>query len=94
MKFEKALKKMRKQAFLTRENWEGDVYVFLATTKKIRQPGYGVIEANYKIGQFLCMKTADDKFVPWVPNAEDLLTTDWIEVDLKEAGETEGDEIW
>jgi hypothetical protein len=65
--FGEALAKIQTGHRVARLGWNGkDMWVKLERA--------GVMEP------FLCMKTADNKFVPWSASVTDLLATDWVVV--------------
>ena len=74
-----AVKAMQDGLAVERAGWNGrGMFLFLVR-------GEGVIE-QHNVGtslveaegvDFVMMKTADDKFVPWLCSQTDLLATDW-----------------
>lgn len=91
MEFEEALFCLKKGYRVTRKGWNGkgmwlqlvkpkDWAVVPAPeqslTKAADVPASGTF-AKYLVAPFIGMKTADDKFVPWIASQTDLLADDW-----------------
>ena len=40
-----------------------------------------MITNNVQLNEYIAMKTADNKFVPWLASQTDMLAEDWMVVD-------------
>lgn len=71
MTFSTALNLLKKKERLAREGWNGKgMYIELADMSAFE---------NHL--PFIMMKTADDKFVPWLASQTDVLANDWTVVE-------------
>jgi hypothetical protein len=70
MDFSQALRAVKYGEKVRREGWNGKgMYIFLVR-----------IDNNLAVARlepFIAMKTADDKFVPWLASQTDILADDW-----------------
>lgn len=74
MNFAIALMSLNEGALVARQGWNGkDMYLLKAEGGSFKIGGYvmGSLEPH------IVMKTADDKFVPWLASQTDLLAEDW-----------------
>lgn len=72
--FEWALRAARDGMSIARAGWNGKgMYVFLADGGTFTVKG----SVMGDLAPHLVMKTADDKFVPWLASQTDLVATDW-----------------
>lgn len=74
MRFAMALMSLEEGCFVARQGWNGKgMYLLQADGGSFSIRGYvmGDLEKH------IVMKTADDKFVPWLASQTDLLATDW-----------------
>lgn len=77
MRFEYAMTFARSGAHIAREGWNGKgMYVLLAETGTFSVGGR--VEGG--LLPFMVMKTADDKFVPWLASQTDIVAEDWVVV--------------
>lgn len=66
------------QVTIVPEKYDGDSVALWAFGDKIG--GYGDQYQHYGLLPWIGMKTADDKFVPWLASQTDLLAEDWVVV--------------
>lgn len=78
--FEGALTALRHGYKVRRSGWNGKgMWVVLVPEFAAQIPQK--ISGGYNVMAFLGMKTADDRFVPWLISQADVLTDDWELVD-------------
>ena len=92
MNFSKALENLKKGYLLEREGWNGKgmylIYVGGSGTDVPASDDPIIVGGDYHINENLVnraverlpwigMKTADNKFVPWLASQTDLLADDW-----------------
>jgi len=83
LNFGTALNYIKAGEKVARENWNGNgQFVFLVkngetTAVDPKNPDFGNAEKN----DYLCIKTVDDKLVPWFPSQTDILADDWFTID-------------
>jgi len=71
MDFSSALEALKLGEKVAREGWNGKgMFIFL-------YPGYSESEI-YEPGGQITMKTADDKFIPWLASQTDIMANDWV----------------
>ena len=81
MNFGEALSKMRDGCRVCRSGWNGkDMYVYIGRCELEYPPLKE--EEVWKDGvfpesEFIIMKTADKKLIPWLASQTDLLANDW-----------------
>ena len=79
--FSVALEEVKKGKYILRKGWNGKgMYVFHIGDKMSDGNGWTFTNGkndNVQVGQFLAMKTADDKVVPWLASQTDILAEDW-----------------
>lgn len=83
MKFEQAMRLMREGKKVQREGWNGKgMFLFLidGNSWEFVTDNAGPEINDLDTLPFVCMKTADDKLVPWVASQTDVLAYDWQEV--------------
>ena len=76
MKFSEVLVKLKTQekCMAFRSGWNGKgMFLFLVPDWTFTN---GWMD-NSPCSPFICMKTADDKFVPWLASQTDILAEDW-----------------
>ncbi len=76
MDFSQALTLLKCGARVMRHGWNGKgMWLFLAEGGMFKFDGYvmGPLQPH------IVMKTADNKFVPWLASQTDILATDWCE---------------
>ncbi|OBU10460.1 DUF2829 domain-containing protein [Morganella psychrotolerans] len=79
MNFGKALEAAKAGAKIYREGWNGKGMFLFAI-----QEGHWGFETDidgvdgYETVGFICMKTADNKLVPWLASQTDILSDDWL----------------
>ena len=80
MTFGLAIEALKQGKKVARKGWNGKgmwlILTKMYTHTLIEQGGYNL---NYV--PFITMKTADDKFVPWLASQRDLLAEDWVIVE-------------
>lgn len=77
MTFEKALEFLKSGGCIGRSGWNGKgMWLMLVKDWHV---GSGVVPelAGTPLLPFIGMKTADDKFVPWLASQTDILADDW-----------------
>lgn len=75
MSFEQALATLKKGHRVARRGWNGkDMWIELV------REWYAPLYGPYEPTSFIGMKTADNKFVPWLASQTDLLSSDWERV--------------
>jgi hypothetical protein len=79
MNFGQALEKAKAGQRISRDGWNGKgMYVRLV--RPYSDPAYRITESEHADGtlaRYLGMKTADNKFVPWLASQTDILADDW-----------------
>ena len=76
--FDKALKAVKEGKKIQRSGWNGKgMFVFLRPEVSGGTPNNGKVDCL----AYLCMKTVDDKFVPWLASQTDILAEDWSILD-------------
>lgn len=73
MNFGKAIEKMKLGFMVSRNGWNGKG-MFL---RLITDSDYSIKGINKELCSFIGMKTADDKFIPWLASQADMLAEDW-----------------
>lgn len=83
MHFGKALEELKKGNRVSRENWNGKgqflLYVPSEKWGLIDKIGLGLPKGN--LLSWIGIKTAQEKFVPWLASQTDLLAEDWVVVE-------------
>lgn len=82
MNFSKALKALKKGKLVAREEWYGDLCIYLVSNETVtfaRKDGY---ELEFPA----CIYMSDGKMSPdpYYPTQTDILAEDWIEVELED----------
>lgn len=78
MKFSEALSMMDKGYKVSRYGWNGKgMFLFLVTGNSwdFNTDVDGV--EDLETSSFICMKSADNKLIPWLASQSDLLACDW-----------------
>lgn len=75
MTFGLALEAMKRGAKVARAGWNGKGMWLLLVNNWNGQ--IGTMPPNYGLLPWIGMKTADDKFVPWLASQTDMLANDW-----------------
>jgi len=84
MDFGQALTVLRAGARVMRHGWNGKgMWLTLASSGSWKQDGY----IQGELVPHIVMKTADNKFVPWLASQTDILAEDWCEVSALPASE-------
>lgn len=96
MNFGKALKALKNDELVAREEWSGETFLFLTPenleeyiyTSNLPESVVSYFESiDLEIvdhNSYICMKNADDKIISgWVPSQEDMLAIDWFIVELE-----------
>lgn len=82
LSYSEALKHLKNGATIWREGWNGkNMYLFLVSGQEIAKGtgyGFGQYENEPDWSDFIAMKTADNKLVPWLASQTDMLANDWI----------------
>ena len=82
--FGSALEALKNNKKVCRVGWNGKG-MFLVLVKPDRDfvfnDGFGMIANNVQLNEYIAMKTADNKFVPWLASQTDMLAEDWMVVD-------------
>ena len=62
------------------QDWDGsrDFHVDQDEDNPIGHIGFGEKDVFYPIGDFMLLKTAGNKCIPWVTSQEDVLAEDWM----------------
>lgn len=77
MSFEDALSYLKDGSKICREGWNGkNMWLILINPSKFSKGTFS--DQKYPLLPFIGMKTADDKFVPWLASQTDILAEDWI----------------
>ena len=75
--FSRALLKLKDGRKVARSGWNGKgMWLIMASEGTFGQEGH-VMGVIGDLIPFIVMKTADDKFVPWLASQTDLLADDW-----------------
>lgn len=69
--FGEALDVLNAGGRVARRGWNGKGMYLRIVRNSIEVDGYELLD-------YIGMKTADDKFVPWLASQTDVLATDWI----------------
>ena len=83
MDFSDALLFLKKGVKVAREGWNGkNMCIMYALNGEFTIPTETPSEMGkrFPLEPFIVMKTADNKFVPWLASQTDLLADDWIVV--------------
>lgn len=75
MNFGDALMCLKRGDKLARQGWNGK-RMWIAIREPADDP-----EVRDMTVPFIYMKTADDKFVPWLASQTDILADDWVQVE-------------
>ena len=90
MNFGEAVQSLKEGERVARSGWNGkNMYLFLITDwdfvtdiecEEINDgEGNRYFEIDdFELEQFICLKSANNKLVPWNPNNLDMLAEDWI----------------
>ena len=83
--FEHALISLKKGKRVMREGWNGKG-MFIVLVEPVEKPTSGFScfingPEPYPTKEFIAMKTADNKVVPWLASQTDILADDWHEVE-------------
>jgi hypothetical protein len=77
MDFSDALKRLKEGDKVARSGWNGKgMWLIMASEGTFGQEGRAMAVMGDLI-PFIVMKTADNKFVPWLASQTDLLAQDW-----------------
>lgn len=81
MNFSEALKYLKEGKKVARKGWNGkDMWIVLVHTFEYGL--YGLLDNEYKkqyeLLPWIGIKTADNKFVPWIESKSDLLANNWV----------------
>ena len=79
MNFGQAIEALKEGKRVARKGWNGKgmflLYVSSENWGIIGKIGLGIPKGN--LLEFIGMKTADNKFVPWLASQTDILSEDW-----------------
>lgn len=90
MKFGDALEELERGGKVARKGWNGTgMFIFLVPGSSFtvnRKPLLGIYEEGTRVNYHahIDMKTAQGYVVPWVASQADMLTHDWVALDLVE----------
>ncbi len=77
MNIGEAIEEMRKGRRVSRRGWNGkDMFLMYVSDK-----GWTLLFGNttdIKLAPFIVMKTADNRYVPWLASQTDILADDWF----------------
>lgn len=96
MKFSKALENVIEHSVnMARKGWNGKgMFIYLFGNKiftandietkliDLKVPLNREHKENYEVSNFIVLKTADNKIIPWQPSQADMLADDWERVNL------------
>ncbi len=79
MNFGEAIEKLNFGYTVQRSGWNGKgMFLFLIGEWEFHTDVQGVeLEDGVQTVPFICMKTADNKLVPWLASQTDVLAVDW-----------------
>ena len=83
MDFSEALRLLKHGQRVARSGWNGKgmwlqrVLTGEGTISRLPRPFTSLGDDEVPIEQFIIMKTADNKFVPWLASQTDILADDW-----------------
>ena len=80
MKFCNAIENLRAGEMVQREGWNGkDMFLFQIDGNQwdFTADSCGEAANDLDTMPFICMKTADNKLVPWLASQSDVLADDW-----------------
>ena len=81
LNFGQALEQLKLGSKVAREGWNGkDMYLYKANQELPYPPladGEKWEEGVFEKSEFIVMKTADKKLIPWLASQTDLLAEDW-----------------
>ncbi|MGG1659518.1 DUF2829 domain-containing protein [Brevibacillus sp. NRS-1366] len=82
MNFGQAIEALKQGEKVARTGWNGKgMWLFLVSQLSLDVPINGGRNTFFTGMQpFICMKTADEKFVPWLASQTDMLAEDWLVV--------------
>jgi hypothetical protein len=81
MIFGEAIAALKAGKKVCRTGWNGKgMWLFLVADWDFQVGENNSIE-NLELLPFICMKTADDKLVPWLASQTDVLAEDWMVVE-------------
>ena len=79
--FGQALEQLKLGNKVTRENWNGKNMYLYKVKQELHYPplsdGEAWKEGVFEQSDFIVMKTADKKLVPWLASQMDILAEDW-----------------
>jgi len=82
MNFEKALDLLKEGIKVQRKGWNGkDMWLYYVDSQYWeigKEIPFDVGKIGNKLSSFVGMKTADNKFIPWVASQTDILADDWV----------------
>lgn len=79
MNFGQALEAAKSGAKICREGWNGKgMFLFLIEGKDWDFETDIDCVNHWQTLPFICMKTADNKLVPWLASQTDILADDWL----------------
>ena len=85
MSFSLAVCALKEGKKVARKNWNGkEMYLYKAVIELPYPPlseGEGWKEGVFGNSEFIIMKTADSKLIPWLASQTDLLADDWVVVE-------------
>lgn len=77
MDFQNALTQLKSGNKVARAGWNGKGMWLILVTDWTIDRGYSPIVEGLLPAPFIAMKTADEKFVPWLASQTDILAEDW-----------------
>ena len=84
MGFSEALYLLKRGYALARRGWNGkDMFIVLITNWGCEWGNIDESDGEYEAMDFIGMKIADDKFVPWLASQTDMLAEDWEVIDIE-----------
>lgn len=85
MSFSLAVCALKEGKKVARKNWNGkEMYLYKAITELPYPPlseGKVWKDGVFEKSEFIVMKTADSKLIPWLASQTDLLADDWVVVE-------------
>ena len=82
LNFGQALEQLKLGKMVTRNGWNGEEMFIYKVTKKLPFPPLEESimwkEDAFESSEFIIMKTADKKLVPWLASQTDILAEDWL----------------
>jgi len=85
MSFSLAVCALKEGKKVARKNWNGkEMYLYKAVVELPYPPlseNVAWVAGTFGNSEFIIMKTADNKLIPWLASQTDLLADDWIVVE-------------